>query len=78
MARVTKLEGEVVTVLCHDCLCCVNGDSHCAICHTTKPVAELCGCFDKECVGKLQDYVARERIRIRKVKLDRKAREIAA
>lgn len=77
MARVTKLEGEVVTVLCPECLCC-GENGHCAVCHTTKPVVELCGCFDKECVGKLQDYVARERIRIKKIKLDRRAREVAA
>lgn len=74
MARVTKLDNEVVTIFCPECTCCLADSTHCAICHTTRPMAILCGCFDDECESKLKDYVAREKARLTKLAIDRKAR----
>ncbi len=57
VARLLKLEGEVLSALCSKCTCCLADGTHCWNCHVAKPIEKLCGCGT--CKVKADDYIER-------------------
>lgn len=71
--RLHKINDEVVTALCWGCTCCLaEKKAHCWVCHSTIPIATLCGCGN--CEVKVLDYIERERVVRQKVNLDNLAK----
>lgn len=73
--KILRVEGEVLTALCHKCKCCLAGGTHCWSCHVATPIAKLCGCGD--CVARIDDYQERMKIRSNILHIKRMARNAA-
>lgn len=65
--KVRHLNGDVLTVFCNDCKCCLGSDHHCAKCHMKKSVETLCGCGT--CLERLEEYLERVAAKQRRQKL---------
>jgi hypothetical protein len=71
---IIRLDGEILTALCPDCKCCLPKGGHCAGCHTSMTIDEVCGCG--VCSDLVDDFAEREaeRIKSRRYVHDLKAR----
>jgi hypothetical protein len=75
-SKMAKVDGEILTALCHKCKCCLANGSHCWQCHVTMSIQKLCGC--DECPAKIDDYKERLAMRSNILNIKRMAKTYAA